>query len=84
MILDKLMPSCQEVTRKLAEGDFDNLSWLTRFLVRMHLSMCQHCSRFARQIGLITQALRNIWQTQPKSEALGATKRRILAHLRQS
>ncbi|OGR88415.1 MAG: hypothetical protein A3J74_05620 [Elusimicrobia bacterium RIFCSPHIGHO2_02_FULL_57_9] len=76
------MPSCREVTQKLAEGEFETLPWHHRMLVRMHLAMCEHCGRFARQLGLISQALRNIWTGKPAPGTLDAVKRRLLTRLR--
>lgn len=82
MIIDKFMPSCREVTRKLAEGEFENLPWHKRLLMRMHLSMCAHCGRFARQLGLISQALQDMWRRKPDPGTLDTVKRRILTRLR--
>lgn len=82
MIIDRFMPSCREVTQKLAEGEFENLPWHKCLLIRMHLSMCAHCSRFASQLGLINQALRNMWRGKPDIGTLDAVKRRILTRLR--
>lgn len=82
MIIDKFMPSCREVTQKLAKGEFKSLPWHKRLLMRMHLSMCAHCGRFARQLGLISQALCNMWKGKPYPGTLDAAKRRILTRLR--
>ncbi len=82
MIMDRFMPSCREVTQKLGSGEFETLPWHHRLLVRMHLTMCAHCSRFARQLGLIAQTLRNRWTGKPAQGTLDAVKRRILMRLR--
>lgn len=82
MILERLMPSCREVTDRLAEGELKNLPWHARLLVRWHLSMCAHCARFARQLELIGKALRELWSHQPALERLKALKGRIMARLK--
>jgi hypothetical protein len=46
----------------------------------MHLAMCEHCRRFARQLELIGHALRELWSQKPVPERLDAIKRRIMAH----
>ena len=82
MIMDRFMPPCREVTDRLAEGELENVSWRTRLLIAVHLSLCAHCSRFARQLELIGKALRERWSHQPIPERLEALKRRIMARLK--
>lgn len=77
-------PTCREVARKLAEGEFDDLPWHGRLLIRVHLMMCEHCGRFARQLGLIAQALRTAWGRKPDPGTVDAAKRRVLTRLRKA
>lgn len=84
MIMERFMPSCREVTDRLAEGELENAPWHTRLLVRWHLSMCAHCKRFARQLELIAKALRDMWKGRPDPGTLDAAKRRILSRLRKA
>lgn len=84
MIMDGLMPACREVARALAEGEFDDLPWHRRLLVRVHLGMCEHCGRFARQLSLISEAMKNAWNRKIDPGALDAAKDRILLRLRKS
>lgn len=76
-----LFPVCREVTGMLAEGNLETAPWYTRVLIRMHLAMCEHCRRFARQLELIGNALCELWSRKPTPERLDATKRRIMARL---
>lgn len=76
-----LFPVCRDVTGMLAEGEIDRAPWPRRLLVRMHLAMCEHCRRFARQLELIGHALREHWSRKPEAAPLDAVKRRILARL---
>lgn len=79
-----LMPTCREMALGLSTGSFEHVAWYKRLMVRMHLSMCEHCNRFARQLSLISQALRNMWQVKPNLNTLDAIKRRILSHIKQN
>lgn len=80
--MGRLMPPCREVTDGLAAGELENAPWHKRLLIRMHLSMCAHCGRFARQLRLIGDALRERWSRQPPRERLEAIKRRVMARLK--
>lgn len=82
MIIERFMPSCREVTDRLAEGELENAPWHKRLLIRMHLSMCAHCNRFARQLELIGKALREHWTHQPPLDRLEAIKRRVMTRLK--
>lgn len=80
-LMSIVMPSCREVTTFLA-SEVES-SWWRRATVWMHLSMCEHCSRFARQLRFISQALRTAWS--PASFAVAESlKRRIIDRLRSS
>jgi hypothetical protein len=47
---DGSMRSCKETALYLSSGDeTDQLSW-RRFAVLLHLAMCRHCRKFARQL----------------------------------
>ena len=80
-LMARLMPSCREVTGLLASGELESVPRMKHLLVRLHLSMCAHCSRFARQLRVISRALRAAWvpSAAPGADAL---KSRILERLR--
>lgn len=77
-----MLPSCREVSRCLAEGTLESAPWHRRLLVRLHLSMCAHCSRFARQLELLGRAWRKRYAVPLSPERLEALKRRLLARLK--
>ncbi len=52
-----ILPSCREVTQTLAEADKD-LSWPRRLLFKLHMGMCDHCARFAKQLRLLGNVIR--------------------------
>ncbi|MDE2142671.1 MAG: hypothetical protein KGJ84_09700 [Elusimicrobia bacterium] len=80
-LMSAMMPSCREVTGLLASGDVESASWLSRAKVRLHLAMCVHCSRFARQLRVISQAARAVWAPNSAGDT-ESLKRRILDRLR--
>ena len=75
-------PSCREVTRMLAEGEFQSAPRRVRWMVNLHLAMCRHCGRFARQMGLISQALKNMMSRRPDELNRADIAERIIARLK--
>ena len=65
MILNKLLeqlpsiPSCQEATRLSSEAMERHLSIKERFNLWAHLSICDLCTRFSKQIQGLRKILRN-------------------------
>lgn len=80
-IMARLMPSCREVSDLVLDRSLDRAPWHQRMLIRMHLGMCEHCARFARQIELVAAALRELWTDNPTPERLKELKRHIIARL---
>ena len=76
------MPSCREVTRMLAEEELQSAPRRVRWMVRLHLAMCRHCGRFARQMSLISQALKNMMNRRPDELKHPDIAQRIIARLK--
>ncbi len=55
------MLRCREVVRLVASDELADTGRARRLAVRMHLAMCRHCRRYARQIREIGRAARAIW-----------------------
>ena len=53
------MLSCREVSRLYASGELGRASLRQRILARMHLVICDHCSRYIRELELIGAAVRD-------------------------
>jgi hypothetical protein len=51
-------PSCREVHRLVSEGMDRELSLYERARMRLHLMVCQACTNFNGQMGLIRRAMR--------------------------
>jgi hypothetical protein len=59
--MDKEMvskPTCKEVHRLVSEGMDRDLSIVERTRVRLHLVVCQACTRFNGQMDLLRKAMR--------------------------
>ncbi|TBR20884.1 hypothetical protein EPO15_11800 [bacterium] len=76
-----LMPSCRELKEVLAGEGLASLPWHRRMTAKMHLSRCELCGRFARQLERIAEALRLAW-TKPNEADVAPLKQRIVARLR--
>ena len=57
------MTSCKQVARLLTSDELERQGVWTRLQVRVHLWMCQHCSRLARQLEQIRSAGRRLRAT---------------------
>lgn len=68
-----MLPSCQEVTKTLAEAA-DPIPWHKAALLRLHMAMCDHCSRFERQLRLIGDALRS---RRPSPASVQAVQKKL-------
>jgi len=76
------MPSCREVTRTIADGSLEEASALRRLGVRMHLLLCRHCWRYARQIRAIGMAAREmLGRPSDEEESLERVRRALLESL---
>jgi hypothetical protein len=54
-----LKPTCKEVHRLVSEGMDRELSVVERTRVRLHLVVCEACTRFNGQMDLLRKAMRN-------------------------
>ena len=53
-----LKPTCREVHRLVSEGMDRELSFVERSRMRLHLMVCDACTRFNGQMSLLRQAMR--------------------------
>jgi hypothetical protein len=60
MLLHRLthVVSCREASRLLSRREEQPLALAERVKLRLHLSACVACTRFARQLALLREALR--------------------------
>ena len=72
--------SCREVTRKLASDELCGAGPWTRASVRIHLLMCRHCRRYARQLRNMRHAARTLWADDVE-DVSGELENRIIDDL---
>ncbi|MFA9215841.1 MAG: zf-HC2 domain-containing protein [Sphingomonadaceae bacterium] len=53
-----LKPTCREVHRLVSEGMDRELTLVERTRMRLHLMVCEACTRFNGQMGLLRRAVR--------------------------
>ncbi len=53
-----LKPTCREVHRLVSEGMDRDLSFIERTRMRLHLMVCDACTRFNGQMDLLRKAMR--------------------------
>ena len=49
---------CKGVTRLLSRAEERPLTWWQGWRLRVHLSVCEKCTRFAAQLRFLRQAMR--------------------------
>ncbi|MGQ0442168.1 MAG: zf-HC2 domain-containing protein [Methylophilaceae bacterium] len=54
------MLRCKEVSQLISQSLDRNLSWRERFALRLHLTICKHCSRFSQQLRTLRVALKRL------------------------
>lgn len=52
-----LKPTCREVHRLVSEGMDRELSFVERTRMRLHLLVCDACTRFSGQMDLLRKAM---------------------------
>ena len=56
------MISCKNVAKLLTSDELQYQSWWRRMEVRLHLAMCDFCSRLAKQLEQLRAAARELGQ----------------------
>lgn len=69
------------MAERSTRGEFEDASWPTRMLVRMHLLMCRHCRRFKTQMELISAAARKRADDSVDPSRLADFKRKLVERL---
>jgi predicted anti-sigma-YlaC factor YlaD len=73
---------CSEVVRLISSDEYLAAGLFKRLQIRLHLAMCENCSKYARQLRALAAALRKAQEPAASSE-IEATKGRILRRLSQ-
>ena len=72
------MISCKNVARLLTSDQLQSQSWWKRMEVRLHLAMCDFCSRLARQLEQLRSGARRM---HDQNEADGGLEDRLIHRL---
>lgn len=72
------MISCKNVAKMLMAEQLQTQSWWKRLNVRLHLAMCDFCSRLARQLEQLRSAAR---QMRDQDEADPGLEERLMRRL---
>ena len=63
------MMSCEELSRLMASDELATLGWGRRLRARLHLLMCRHCRRYAKQIRTLGDIARSAGRNQQEEDA---------------
>lgn len=75
------MIRCREVAHLLSAGEISESPLRRRIAVRLHLMMCDHCSRFARQLAWLGQTARGLARSFEEDDAVAGLETRLLRRL---
>jgi hypothetical protein len=74
------MYRCSEVVRLISSDEYLASGIWKKLQIRLHLAMCEHCSRYARQLRALAAAVRKMGGDVPASDVESA-KSHILQQL---
>ncbi len=63
------MMICREAAELVASDGLEGAGWGRRLGVRLHLLMCRHCRRYARQLRAIGACAQERWGSQAEDPA---------------
>lgn len=62
------MYRCSEVVRLVSSDEYLTARLLKKLQIRLHLAMCDNCSKYVRQLRALAAAIRRTTDTVPHSE----------------
>lgn len=62
------MLSCKEANRLMSQELDRKLSWSERIGLKLHVSMCDGCSNFRKQMGVVRNACKHAFALDDKTE----------------
>jgi len=84
-LMNKILPSCREISHLASQAMDEALPWRKRLELRLHLSMCSWCRSSIKQLELMRQISRR--QTLSSARETGLSpeaKQRIAASLQET
>jgi hypothetical protein len=64
------MISCRDVAKLLTSDQLESQTWWNRMEVRLHLAMCDFCSRLAKQVRQMRSAARALGEASEGDASL--------------
>lgn len=59
------MINCRQTTEAIASDQLIDAGWRKRLSVRLHLAMCKHCRRYAKQMKTVGTVVRSLFGQDP-------------------
>ena len=69
---------CKHASHLISQSQEARLSWRQRFGLRFHLMLCDACTQFSRQLGLLREAARQVGRRIESDERFFATNAALL------
>lgn len=57
--------SCREASHLVSEDLDRRLGWVERIALRIHLAICDGCSKFSKQVAFLRKALQQLGSRRP-------------------
>jgi hypothetical protein len=61
-----MMLSCKQVTRLVSQGLDRDLGFAERVKLRVHLSICDGCTNFRKQVAFLREAMTRLADQSPR------------------
>ena len=75
------MLSCKEVGRTISSDGLELAHWRQKLSVQMHLLMCRHCRRYARQLRAIGASAAALYRAEVDEGSLRQLEESIVDRL---
>ena len=62
-----MMLSCKQVTRLVSQGLDRELGFADRVRLRVHLAICDGCTKFSKQLAFLRAAMAKLAEHTPKT-----------------
>lgn len=71
--MSKIMLDCENATLLVTKSEFEQLGWIEKMKLRMHLASCKLCRNFSDQSKYITTQINHIKNIDPQKLRLHLT-----------
>jgi len=72
--MSKIMLDCENATLLITKGEFEQLGWMSKVKLRMHLASCKFCRNFSEQSKYISSQVNDIKIIDPQKLRLHLTE----------